>query len=296
MPQFADRDFVSVIVPHFNDLDRLELCLDCLQEQTLPGDRYEVIVCDNDSPVGRDAVLARVGNRARVVFEMERGAAAARNRGVREAAGEILAFTDSDCRPDRDWLARGIDGLAEFDVVGGSVQVFVRDEENMTPTEAFEMVFAFRNSKYIRKNGFSVTASLITTKATFMKVGNFTKGVSEDIDWCRRALRANFTLGYREDCIILHPARRTFDELEAKWSRLVMQSYLLAKSEKGNTLRWAVHNWIVLASILPHLLVISVTPKLPRWRDKLRAARALVKIRLYRFMLSHMVMFGYTPR
>ena len=49
------RPTVSVIVPHYNDLERLNICLDALGGQTFPVDRFEIIVADNDSCNVRDS-------------------------------------------------------------------------------------------------------------------------------------------------------------------------------------------------------------------------------------------------
>ena len=60
--------FVSVIVPHFNDLGGLVLCLADLERQTWPRDRFEIVVADNASPQGEAAVAAAIDGRARLVI------------------------------------------------------------------------------------------------------------------------------------------------------------------------------------------------------------------------------------
>src|SRR5271154_7637613 len=94
-------DLVSVIVPHLNDYDNLDACLTLLGDQSFPNDRTEIIVADNGSSRGPDALRQIVGTRGRVVEVAERGAGPARNAGVGAARGAALAFLDSDCRPDR---------------------------------------------------------------------------------------------------------------------------------------------------------------------------------------------------
>ena len=89
--------FVSVVVPHYRDLRALDLCLDSLARQTLPGNRFEVIVADNNSPEGAAVVEHAIAGRARLVIVNERGAGPARNGGVAVATGNVLAFIDSDC-------------------------------------------------------------------------------------------------------------------------------------------------------------------------------------------------------
>src|SRR5271165_6829429 len=87
------RPFVSVIVPHYNDLAGLRLCHDRLLAQTWPPDRFEIVVVDNNSRCGIDAVKA-VAPRALVLLELTQGAGPARNAGVAASRGEEIAFLD----------------------------------------------------------------------------------------------------------------------------------------------------------------------------------------------------------
>src|SRR4029077_5730374 len=117
--------------------DNLDACLTLIGAQTFPGDRTEVIVADNGSSRGLDAVCEIVGSRGRVIEVAERGAGPARNAGVRASSGEAIAFIDSDCRPDERWLEEGLAELAMADFAGGRVDVLVEDPRRMTPAEAF---------------------------------------------------------------------------------------------------------------------------------------------------------------
>src|ERR1041385_9155423 len=109
----ARRPDVSVVIPVLGDAERLALCLDALDRQTLPANRFEVIVVDNASD--RDeaiaAVVAEHAPRFRLLHEPRPGSYAARNRAIADARGTIIAFTDADCIPRPDWLERGIAAL-----------------------------------------------------------------------------------------------------------------------------------------------------------------------------------------
>ncbi len=98
--------FVSVIVGVRNSEGTIGPCLESLLAQDYPKDRYEVIVVDNDST---DGTAARIKAAPVRYASEDRGhsAAWARNRGLREARGEIIAFTDADCVAAPDWLRRG---------------------------------------------------------------------------------------------------------------------------------------------------------------------------------------------
>src|SRR6476659_5824791 len=116
---------ISVVIPHFNQLDELSKCLDSLDGQTMAREDFEVIVADNASPVSRSALDATVGDRARLVVVHERGAGPARNGGVDVASGDVLAFIDADCLAAPGWLDAGIVGLQGYDIIGGQVDVSV---------------------------------------------------------------------------------------------------------------------------------------------------------------------------
>ncbi len=156
---------VSVIVPHFNDYDNLDACLGLLQAQSFPGDRTEIIVADNGSSRGLDAVRRIVGSRGRVIEVAERGAGPARNVGVRASRGEAIALIDSDCRPDQRWLEEGLAELRLADFIGGRIDVLVDDPRRMTAAEAFESVFAFQNERCVKKLNFTVTASMFVWRS-----------------------------------------------------------------------------------------------------------------------------------
>ena len=207
---------VSVVVPHYHDLEGLHRCLKALEDQTFPRDRFEIIVADNGSPEGETAVAEVIAGRARLVTVAERGAGPARNGGVGRARGAVLAFTDSDCIPAPGWLSAGVAALERHDFVGGRMAVLVSDARRPTPTEAFELVFAFDNETYVTRKGFTVSANLFCSRDVFDRVGGFRNGVAEDLDWCLRARAAGFSLGYAAEAVVGHPARRNWPELRRK--------------------------------------------------------------------------------
>lgn len=273
--------FVSVVVPHYNDLDNLQICLARLRNQSWPRDRVEVIVADNNSVCGIEAVR-RVAPDIGVVPAAEQGAGPARNAAAAVARGDVLAFIDSDCLAETGWLAAGMAALRRFDYVGGRVVTSVAAGEAVTPAEAYEAVFAFDFKKYIEKDGFSGTGNLFVPRAVFAAVGGFRKGVSEDIDWCRRANALGYRLGYAEAAIVRHAARREWSALTAKWDRVVDERYRLARERTGWRLRWLGYIALVAVSPLPHSLRVLRSPNLPDARAKLMGLIGLCGIRLYR--------------
>lgn len=276
--------YVSVIIPHYCQPEALADCLASLNAQTLPRDRFEVLVVDNNSPGGPAPAQAAVGDRARLLVEMAKGAGPARNRGAAEAIGDVFAFIDADCVASQEWLEEGLRGLERFDVVGGRVDVSVADEAAMTGAEAFERVFAFDFRSYIEDKGFTGSGNLFCRRETFQAVGGFRPAVSEDKDWSHRATAMGFSLGYHDAAAIAHPARANWSELTRKWSRLNREALKLSEEQRLGRWRWAVRNLFVPVSIAPHAIKIVRTAKLPDGKTKLRALGTLAALRMWRFL------------
>lgn len=278
----SDTPRISVIIPHYRDLTGLELCLQALARQTYPASDFEVIVADNNSPEGEAAIAEAIAGRARLTVVRERGAGPARNGGVQLARGEILAFTDSDCVPEPQWLAEGVAKLGEYDFVGGRVTVLVDDPAHMTGPEAFERVFAFDFKTYITRKGFTGSGNLFCARTLFDAVGGFRTGVSEDVEWSHRARGMGFRLGYAPRAIVGHPARRTWDELKNKWARVNAETYGLYRIRPAGKLQWLVRNLALPVSAVLHTPKIFASDQLATGSQRAAAVQTLFKLRMWR--------------
>lgn len=282
-PRPTNAPKVSVIVPHYHDLRGLAVCLAALDRQTYPKDRFEVVVADNNSPEGKAAVAEAVAGRALLVVVTEKGAGPARNGGVAVSSGEVLAFIDSDCVAEAAWIEEGVRGLESFDFVGGRVRVLVDDPVRVTPVEAFERVFAFDFKTYIERKHFTGAGNLFCPRTLFDRVGGFRTGVSEDVEWSRRAQAEGFSLGYAPLAVVGHPARRSWPDLLAKWRRLNAETFGLAATGPGWRLRWFLRTLLLPASAVAHVAKVVVSPELNSTAARLGAIGILFRIRLWRF-------------
>ena len=274
---------VSVIVPHYNDLEGLEICLAALGRQTFPAEHFEIVVADNNSPQGAAAVEKVVAGRARVVTVMQRGAGPARNGGAAASRGELLAFIDSDCQADPLWLAEGIKALEACDIAGGSVDVLVKDAGRMTPAEAFERIFAFNMERYVKEKGFVGSGNLFCRRTVFEAVGPFGTGVSEDVDWSHRATAKSFRIGYAPLARVGHPARRNWAELKRKWERINLETYGLVIRRPFGRISWFKTFLLLPLSALAHTPRVLASRQL-NWRQKISAVGMLYRLRLWRMM------------
>ncbi len=274
---------VSVIIPHFNDVAALADCLAGLERQSWPAHAFEVIVADNNSACGLDAVR-QVAAGATVIHAPIQGAGPARNAGVAAASGQILAFIDSDCRPAQDWIEQGVAALRSYDFAGGQVRTIPLDSASVTSVEAWEMEFGFDFERYVRE-GYTGSGNMWVWRCVFEDVGGFRTGVSEDMDWSFRARAAGFRLGYQPQAVVSHYARRDWMELAVRWQRVVREHYLLTSERRFGHLRWTAKTMLMPASVLPHLVRVARSPRLPTAGLKLSAATVLVRHRLWRTRL-----------
>lgn len=283
---------VSVIVPHYHDLEGLRLCLAALARQTYPRGDFEIVVADNNSPEGEAAVAAVIKDQARLVTVVEKGAGPARNGGVAISRGATLAFTDSDCVPEPEWLEQGLLALADYDFVGGRVTVLVDDADAMTDAEAFERVFAFDFKTYITRKGFTGAGNLFCTRRVFDDVGDFRVGVSEDLEWSHRARSKGHSLGYAPLAIVGHPARRTWAQLSGKWRRVNAETYGLYLERSAGRLKWFVRSLALPLSAIAHAPKVFTSDQLSSLRQRGQALSMLFRLRSWRLGHALGLLFG----
>lgn len=229
--------FVSVIVPVFNDAERLQLCLEALDNQTYYKELYEVIVVDNGSEAFStiQAVVSQF-SQAYLTQESKPGSYAARNKGISIAEGKIIAFTDSDCIPSSNWVERGVATLVEVPnsgLVAGKVNFFFQKAGKPTAVELYDSLTSLPQDMYLQEEKFAATANLFTWKKVIDHVGNFdsTLKSSGDKEWSNRVFRAGYQQVYGKDVYIAHPARSSYKELFKKIARVTGGKYDIKRQE-----------------------------------------------------------------
>lgn len=272
---------IAIIIPHYNDVDRLARGLAALAPQLQPD--IETVVVDNASTVPLDAVRAAFPQ-VRFVTEPQKGAANARNRGVAETTAPLLLFIDSDCVAGPDWVAvaRGTLARNGADLVGGRVGVFDETPPPRTGAQAFETVFAFDFRSYIERKGFSGSGNLVTRRDVFQATGPFVHGLSEDLDWCRRATARGFRLAYDDGLQVVHPTRSDWPALRRKWRRLTDEGFGVHGRTPARRLSWALRALAMPASVLVHAPRVLAHPGLRDGGERMRALATLARLRLAR--------------
>ncbi len=167
--------FISVVVPMFNEERYVRRCAESLLAQDYPRDRFEILMVDNNS-TDRSAEIAREIDGVRVLAEPVQGDYAARNTGIANARGEIIAFTDSDTAPAPDWLtniAEMMDGDPAIQVIVGRL-AFSGSGRLLSLLEAYERdKTAYILSSDDPRLFYGYTCNLAARRSTFDEVGPF---------------------------------------------------------------------------------------------------------------------------
>ncbi len=280
---------VSVIIPVYNDGERLRSCLQALAQQTYPTDCYEVIVVDNGSDARANIQgIVQQFEGTIAEYESKPGSYAARNKGISLAKGEIIAFTDADCIPAPDWIEQGVAHLQETvncGLVGGNIEIFWRDSNNPSTVELYESILAFRQQDCIEKHHYSVTANLFTWTKIIEQVGFFNSQLKSngDIEWGKRIYAEGYTQVYAEDVVVKHPAVYTFEQLRKKVIRHAGGNYDLRHQPEYS---WLQQNWLFIKAIAfnlmpPIFFAINnyADPRLNTIKDKLKVILMMTLVR-----------------
>lgn len=220
---------VSVVIPIYNGEKDLSDLLQCLRSQFYPLAQTEYLLVDNNS---RDRTFSLIEKAVSdfpelTIYPLQekaiQSAYAARNLGMRAAQGDIIVFTDADCRPEREWLTNLIPpfdddkiGIVAGEIIalpGNSILEKYADRQNIL------------SQKYTISHGFcpyGQTANLAIRRDLFKQIGLFRPHLTTggDADICWRILReTNYQFQFVENALVKHRHRQSLSELRKQWER-----------------------------------------------------------------------------
>ncbi len=195
----------SVVIPVFNRGDLLRGVLAGLAAQSVAGERFEVLVCDDGSTEDLSPVIDAFRGplpHMRHLRQENRGPAAARNLGIAHAASDVVLFLDSDVRPG-DRVVEGLAGaLARHPDWQGA-------EARLEPTGG-EDSFGWEAPRSDH-GGHYHTAGIAYRRAVLETVGgldeNFSRAACEDVELSVQVLRHG-PIGFVPEAVVYHPRRR----------------------------------------------------------------------------------------
>jgi len=193
---------VSIVIPAHNAAATLEACIAACLGQTYS--EFEVIVID-DGSTDATARIARSFS-VRFVQQDNRGPAAARNAGARQARGTFLAFTDSDCIPRRDWIERLVAGFEDGVAAAGGTYGIANPGSWLARMVHEEIMV--RHDRFGAEVDFLGSFNVAYRKSAFDGIGgfdeDFTAASGEDNDLAYRLAAAGGRLRFTRDAVVDH--------------------------------------------------------------------------------------------
>ena len=226
---FADAPFpaeerarwpkVSVVVCAYNAADTLEDNLSSLERLTYPN--YEVIVV-NDGSRDRTGAIAHSYARVKVIDIPNGGLSAARNVGLANATGDIVAYTDADTRVDRDWLTYLVQPFLHSDVVGsGGPNVVPSDDSPVAqciaraPGGPTHVLIDDRIAEHVPG------CNMAFRREALLAIGGFDPvylRAGDDVDVCWRLQARGWKIGFAASALVWHHHRAS---IRAYWRQQV---------------------------------------------------------------------------
>jgi GT2 family glycosyltransferase len=201
---------VSVVVASYNGGRTLPACLDSLRYLNYPD--YEVILVD-DGSTDDTARIASHYPEVRTIHQTNMGLSAARNTGVNAATGEIVAFTDSDCRADEDWLHYLVGDLLKTDAAAIGGHNFPPPDDNWiagcvaaSPGGPAHVLLDDRNAEHIPG------CNMAFWKWALEEIDGFDvrfRAAGDDVDVCWRLLQRDYKITFTHAGFVWHYRRNT---------------------------------------------------------------------------------------
>jgi len=283
----APSPHVSVIVPCYQAERTLKACLESLLAQRTKLS-YEVLLVENGSRDGSLEIarsLMDEGGPLRVIEEPTVGAYAARNRGIREARGEVLLFTDADCRAAPEWVESLARALADPDVIlaGGEIE----DD----PTQRGLLARYARSCHILSQShtlrhplgGFLQTANMGVRRTDALAAGCFDEklysGGDADFCWRVRRLKPKASMRLVPEARVEHFNRETLRDLWRQYFRYGQADVMLARKHGRRLVHCAGKLTLDLLRVvlLPLALVLGAVRGLIR-RDALPAVAPFLRV------------------
>ena len=201
---------VSVVVASYNGARTLNACLASLTKLNYPN--YEVIVVDDGSTDTTPQIVS-VYSDVRYFGQSNQGLSVARNTGIYAAEGDIVAFTDSDCRADEDWLYYLVGDLLNSSFTGIGGHNFLPPDDSITaaavqvsPGAPAHVMLTDRLAEHIPG------CNMAFYKWALMEIGCFDPiymKAGDDVDICWRLQRRGYKIGFSPAGFVWHYRRST---------------------------------------------------------------------------------------
>lgn len=202
---------VSVVVASYNGARTLLACLESLQHLHYPA--FEVILVDDGSTDNTPEIAAQFPNVRCIRHPRNLGLSVARNSGIEASCGEIVAFTDADCRADEDWLHYLVGDLLNSRFVGIGGHNLLPAEDSwvaaavmVSPGGPAHVMLTDRTAEHIPG------CNMAFYKWALEEIGCFDplfRKAGDDVDVCWRLQQRGYKIGFSPGGFVWHYRRST---------------------------------------------------------------------------------------
>lgn len=231
---------ISVIIPVYNAEKEIERCIASLLSLSYPKEAYELLFINNNSTDATASILAKNAESISILTEEKPTSYAARNKGIANASGKIIAFTDSDCVVDDNWLfqiEKTFNDNPNISAIQGKSGVFNKTRNSLALQYKYDDIF---KTEVIREDG---TCNRIDTRNTAIKkdvidkVGLFNDSLAYwgDIEYGFRIIENGFPILFATDVIIEHI---NIEDINIAVEKRKKQGYRVAKDFKKMGIRY----------------------------------------------------------
>ena len=252
----------SVIIPSYNDSDKLVRCLEALDCQTIRNSLEIIVSLDGGNPLP-----SRVHEKADLIVEgPHSGPASARNRGWRASGCEYILFTDSDCVPSADWaetllnvLKKGADAVKGAYSSGGSL--IIQRLAQIEFEERYRLLSEHGNIDLVDTYSAAFRKDALERTAGFDE--SFPMPDHEDVDLSYRMKAMGMNLMFEPDALVAHTHRDTWGAYfrmkvsRGKWRMKVLRKFP-DKAGGGSYTPVALKLQIILCMLLPFVSVLAL--------------------------------------
>jgi len=205
--------YVSVVIPVLNGAGFINRCLDSVVRLDYPETSFEVLVVDNGSTDGTvEMVRAFQGNNPQVKlhFEKIKSSYAARNLGIMNAKGKIIAFTDVDCIVDRKWLVNLVKRFSGGSIGGVAGEILPDRGDSIVERYTTKAgILSQKRTLSFEFLPYPQTANVAYKRELFDRIGYFDNVISggdADFAW-RVQLKTGYKISYAPDAVVFHKHR-----------------------------------------------------------------------------------------
>jgi len=232
---------ISVIIPAYNAGNTIAQCLQTLTQQTIDNSEYEIIVVD-DGSTDNTAEIIKGYKGVKLIQQKNQGPAASRNMGAKNATGDIILFTDSDCVPEKNWIEEMTKAFShDSDIVG--VKGIYKSKQKEFAARFVQFEYEDKYDMLLRYNyiDFIDTYSAAFKKDVFLKFDgydtSFPVACAEDVELTFRMFSKGCKMVFNPKAIVYHTHPRSFSDYFKKKYKFAYWRMLAVKMNPDKILK-----------------------------------------------------------